>query len=182
MSILDVWEKKACSFTRKTRDKAVSMSEQARIRSLMAGEEKNYHSLCAQIGEKYAQVHREDYGPEFEELMTLVKESLARTQEYQDQINTLRKVRPCPNCGESVPLDFSYCNYCGAKLPEIEPIIPDGYRKCPGCGAVIPDTMAFCNRRGFKQNTQEDLVVIEEAQEPSEEAVEATGEPSDTEN
>ena len=152
MSILDHWEKKACSFTRKAKEKAVSFSEITRIRSLIAGEEKNYHSLCSQVGEKYAELHRDDFAPEFEELMTLIRQSLDRTQAYREQINAIRRVRPCPSCGEEVPIDFAFCNFCGAKLPEVEPAPEPGTHKCEGCGAVNPDSMKFCNHCGAAQD------------------------------
>lgn len=194
MSILDHWEKKACSFTRKTREKAVSFSEITRIRSLIAGEEKNYHSLCSQVGEKYAQLHKDDYAPEFEELMTLIRESLERTRNYREQINAIRKVRPCPSCGEEVPIDFAYCNFCGAKLPEVEPAPEPGTHRCGSCGAVIPDSMKFCNHCGAAQEAPkaeespkepsllEEALLADEAEETAEAQDEKAEEIPETED
>ena len=151
MSILDVWEKKILSFSHRAVDRAHSFSETARLRSLLAGEDKNFHSLCTQIGEQYVKLHREDYEPAVQELMTLCQESMDRSKGYSDQLLAIKKVRPCPQCGAEVPTDYQYCNFCGARLPEVEPVVPSGSVKCPGCGAVIPDTMKFCNHCGTRQ-------------------------------
>lgn len=156
MSILDRWEEKAVRLTRRASEKAQCLTETSRLHSLIAGEEKNYHSLCTQIGEQYVKLHAQDYEPQFEELMNLCKESLERKENYVLQIQQIRKVRTCPSCGCEVPIDFAYCNFCGVKLPEVEAVIPRGSRKCPGCGAVIPESMKFCNHCGTEQPVAEE--------------------------
>ena len=178
MSILDIWEKKILSFSHRTANKAQALSETARLRSLLAGEDKNFHSLCTQIGEQYVKLHAEDYEPAFQELMTLCRESMDRTRNYQDQIMAIRKVRPCPNCGAEVPLDYAFCNFCGAKLPEVEPAVPQGSVRCPGCGAVIPDTMKFCNHCGTRQPEK----AAPEGQAPAESGPEALETVSDADS
>ena len=151
MSILDQWEKCVVAFGRKTKGKVLNATEITRLRSLISGEEKNFKCLCTQLGEQYVRCHTQDYEPAFEELMVLCKASMDRTEGYRNEISAIRRVRTCPDCGAEVPLDFAFCNFCGAKLPQVEPVVPKGFVKCPGCGALIPETMKFCNHCGVLQ-------------------------------
>ena len=151
MSFFDRVRKNAVVFGRRSREKFQSFTETTRLRSLLAGEEKYYKKLCTEIGDQYVRLHKEDYSPDFQELMTLANESRNRAEGYRSQIHSLRKVRVCPNCGAEIPQDYAFCTYCGAQLPAVELPVPKGYVKCPGCQAVIPDTVAFCNFCGTEQ-------------------------------
>ncbi len=68
------------------------------------------------IGEAYYKNHvdlgEHDYEIEFE----TVGEANAKLKELYEQLNTLRKVCVCPECGATLPDDSEYCNKCGKKL------------------------------------------------------------------
>ena len=164
MSVFHRIGKTAANLGRRTRDSFQSFSETTRLRSLLSGEEKYFTKLCREIGEQYVRLHSEDYTEDFNELMTLALESRNRTEGYRSQLNSLRRVRPCPNCGAEVPMDFAFCNFCGTKLPEVEIPVPKGFVKCPGCQAVIPAAMDFCNFCGCEQQVHLDKVA--QAAEP----------------
>ena len=164
MAFYDHMGKSALSFGRRTKDKFQSFTETTRLRSLLSGEEKYFHKLCGEIGEQFVRLHSEDYSPDFQELMTLAKESQSRSEGYRSQINSLRRIRPCPNCGAEVPQDYAFCNFCGTALPKVDVPAPRGFVKCPGCNAVIPETMDFCNFCGAEQQAHiaKEAAVVEE--------------------
>lgn len=70
------------------------------------------------IGESYYRDHVDmgdhDYEIEFE----VIGEANAKLKELYEQLNTLRKVCVCPDCGATIPDDSEFCNKCGHKLHE----------------------------------------------------------------
>ena len=151
MSFFDHLRRGAMALGRRPKEKVQAFSETTRLKSLLAGEEKYFHKLCDEIGEQFVRLHSEDYPPDFAELMTLAKESKNRADGYRSQINSVRKVRLCPNCGAEVPQEFAFCNYCGTRLPQVDTPVPSGFVRCTGCHALIPETMDFCNFCGQEQ-------------------------------
>ena len=68
------------------------------------------------IGEAYYKEHVDqgEYGYEIE--FEVIGEANAKLKELYEQLNTLRKVCVCPDCGATLPDDSEFCNKCGIKL------------------------------------------------------------------
>jgi len=72
--------------------------------------------------------------------------------------NDMEEINICPNCGAEVPVQFNFCNKCGAPISKAAdavaqkkalPTKPEPeYRVCPSCGAHVPPHFHYCNRCG----------------------------------
>jgi uncharacterized OB-fold protein len=56
----------------------------------------------------------------------------------------------CPNCGQQVQEDATFCEHCGAPMaaPSRAADAPGGERRCPRCGASVLATDAYCSHCG----------------------------------
>ena len=67
-------------------------------------------------------------------------------------LNNYPSPKLCPNCGNSVSPEDSFCPVCGAAVPTPapQPIAPAAApeRRCASCGTVVPDGAAFCSECG----------------------------------
>ena len=60
----------------------------------------------------------------------------------------MNRFTKCPQCGMQLPIDSTFCQYCGAKI-EVEDKPP----KCPKCGMPLPKGSSFCQYCGAKTET-----------------------------
>jgi RNA polymerase subunit RPABC4/transcription elongation factor Spt4 len=51
------------------------------------------------------------------------------------------KMRPCPNCSQTVRPGFAFCPHCGYNLapacPSCRRAVEPGWRNCPACGTTL---------------------------------------------
>ena len=65
----------------------------------------------------------------------------------------------CFKCGNALPDDSKFCQYCGADLTQ-------GHY-CGRCGAVMQEEMNFCPKCGQRTHGEEDVVVLAPEVEPA---------------
>ena len=68
------------------------------------------------IGEAYYKDHVDMGEHAYEIEFEVIGEANAKLKELYEQLNTLRKVCVCPECGATLPDDSDFCNKCGVKL------------------------------------------------------------------
>ncbi len=68
------------------------------------------------IGEAYYKEHVDQGEHSYEIEFEVIGEGNAKLKELYEQLNTLRKVCVCPDCGATLPDDSEFCNKCGIKL------------------------------------------------------------------
>ena len=66
----------------------------------------------------------------------------------KQQLQEIKGVQRCPNCGTEVSNGSAFCSACGASLPKVQPPEPAGFVKCPHCGASVKSGMRFCTSCG----------------------------------
>lgn len=146
--------------------KTKEMAEIARINSSVADEEKRLNNNYYQIGKLYAQLHSTDCEDCFTTYILAVNESLKKIDDLKTELQTLRAVAKCPNCGAEVPTSSMFCNACGTAMPNAAEKVagqPTDSVKCNNCGNFINKNMKFCTSCGtpMVQNTPNNEVVAE---------------------
>ena len=165
MAFFDDLGKKISSASQSAVQKTKEMAEIAKLNSQISDEEKKLNSYYSQIGKLYIQIHRNDFGAEFAELMTAVKQSEDKIVSCKKTIEDVKGIARCVKCGAEIPSTAAFCNACGepvAKQAQPAPVennptpvvnnpAPQNSKPvvtCSGCGAVVPDNMRFCTSCG----------------------------------
>lgn len=183
MAFFDDWGKKISNASQSAVQKTKDMAEVAKLNGQISDEEKKINNYYFQIGKLYMQLHRDDFGAEFAEMVTAVKQSEGKILSYQKQIQDVKGIVRCEKCGSEVPNTAAFCNACGAPIAKQTPSAPvvtnqappapavntqappaavvttqapqniKPVVKCSGCGAEVPDNMRFCTSCGTPVGT-----------------------------
>ena len=121
-----------------------------KLNAQIAGEEKALSSVYEKLGRAWYEAHKDDEEQEFAEYGAQLRVSLEKIEGWKQQINAIRGVQICPNCGKELPEAALFCSDCGTKLekkaaPEPDPEDPT---VCRCCGAKLPEGARFCTNCG----------------------------------
>lgn len=130
------------SIEQKTKD----VASLTKISSALSGEEKNRDRIYIQIGKLYYEQYADSAQGEFSGLVAAAKQTEQRIVELRKQVQEIKGVRSCEQCGAEVPIDAAFCNHCGAQMPK--PQIPEDAVVCQNCGAILPNGVKFCTSCG----------------------------------
>lgn len=153
MALLDELGRGLSGIGRKTAEMGRNFSDSSRLNSQIADEERNIQNCLMQIGRLYVELHSTDYESSFAVWMQNLADSEMRISEYKKQLQVLRGVRSCPNCGADVQKTASFCSVCGTRMPIEPPPVqetPAGSVFCSNCGAAMPRGTRFCTTCGTK--------------------------------
>lgn len=131
--------------------KTKEMADIARLNSSIADEEKRLNNNYYQIGKLYAQLHSGDCEDCFSSYISAVEESLKKIEELKVELQVLRAVAKCSNCGAEVPTSSMFCNACGTAMPNAVDKTnaqPADSVKCNNCGTFVNKNMKFCTSCG----------------------------------
>ena len=149
MAIWNEFGKKASDTTAKAVHQAKVLGETAKLNSMISDENKKIESLYNQLGKAYVQAHRDDYESCFGELIEMLKASENKIKVYTEQVNELRGVVTCPNCGTALAAGSAFCNACGFAIPrKVTPPAAISGPVCVHCGAALMDDAKFCTGCG----------------------------------
>lgn len=148
MAIWNSLSKKASETTAKAVQQAKMMTEVARLNSLVSDEEKKITNNYYQIGKLYVATHRDNYAEDFVGMIMAIAESEQKIKEYRAQIQDVKGVIKCGNCGAEVPKGIAFCSACGNAMPQVEVVDTSKHDKCASCGAMVEKGMRFCTSCG----------------------------------
>ncbi len=146
MGFLDNLGKKATEATAKAAQKAKELSETARLNSLISEEEKSITNNYYQIGKLYASLHQQDCEEDFAGMLGAINESEEKIKSYRKQIQDIKGVLRCENCGAEVPRGVAFCSSCGTPMSKRE--TDEDHVRCENCGASVKRGMRFCTSCG----------------------------------
>ncbi len=145
MAFLDDIGKKIGMAGQTAAQKAMVMTDVARINADIAEEEKKMDNNFLQIGKLYISLHAEDWEKEFDGMVAAIRESELRIKGYRERIQSIKGVVRCERCGAEVANTAAFCNSCGAAMPRrIQAASQEQVRTCSKCGARIDDDNRFC--------------------------------------
>ncbi len=132
-----------------------AMTDVARINSMISEEEKRVNNSYYQLGKTYVSLHATDYDPSFSDFINAIKESEAKILEYRQQIQIIKGVVRCDNCGAENPNNVAFCSSCGSPMPQ-SPVVTntDDRIKCLYCGSMVKK-LKFCTVCGKPLSTPE---------------------------
>ena len=135
-----------------TMQKANNLADTAKL-SMRANElNRIMHEHYAELGERYYALHGTEPEEELAELCNRLNEINSELQEVRVEIQRIKQIKVCPNCGNENPSDAHFCNKCSAALPDLPPRLQNAERgrTCPACGAAASGSALFCTACGAK--------------------------------
>lgn len=171
MAFWDNLSQKASETTAKAVQRAKEMSDIAKLNSMISEEEAKINNTYYQVGKLYVTMHPHDHEDEFAGMISSLVEAEEKIKRYRQQIQDIKGVVRCSQCGAEVQSGIAFCSSCGAPMPKVQPVNTDDLMRCESCGAMVKKGVRFCTSCG------KPMVQIAKP--------EATGEPdtgSDTQN
>lgn len=110
MGLFDNFSRKVTDAGQKTVQKTKELSEIARINSLINQEENKINNTYYQIGKLYVSIHGRDNEEEFGGMVSNVLEMEQRIENYRREIQNLKGVTRCSQCGAEVQKGVAFCN------------------------------------------------------------------------
>lgn len=136
----------------KTKDSA----EILKLNGMVSDETKKINGLYTEIGKKYFEIHSDSPEEALESLVSQVKDSQKKIDDYAEQVKKLKGVTKCLNCGGDVQYGSPFCTNCGARLTvpeaevEVAPAVDPNAKICAKCGKAVNGDSAFCIFCGAK--------------------------------
>ena len=148
MAFWDNFSQKASETTAKAVQKAKEISDIAKLNSMISEEETRINNTYYQIGKLYAAIHSNDCEEEFAGMISVIKEADEKIKSCRQQIQDIKGVVRCAQCGAEVQSDAAFCSSCGAPMPKVQPVDMDEFVKCESCGNMVKKGMRFCTACG----------------------------------
>ena len=148
MAFWDNFSQKASETTAKAVQKAKEMSDIAKLNSMISEEETKINNNYYQVGKLYVTMHSHDHEEEFAGMVASIAESEEKIKSYRQQIQDIKGVVRCPQCGAEVQSGVAFCSSCGAPMPKVQPVNTGDMVRCEGCGAMNKKGVRFCTSCG----------------------------------
>ena len=160
MSFFDKIGEKIAQTSQSAAQKTKNTAETIKLKSMISDEEKRINNAFHQIGELYYETFGENPEQPFVQLITNIKDSEGKIATYTDQINQLRGVLICQNCGGEAPDDASFCCSCGTAISIVseDSASEDSASEisCGQCGFIVAPDLPFCTNCGNRINSDSD--------------------------
>lgn len=134
--------------------KTKNLADTAKLNSQIDTEEKAIKDSYSLIGKKYFEMNAGNPDENLADYVNTINEAYKKIADLREQINKIKGVEACPNCGTDHSSNVAFCAKCGFKFPEkVEAESesqPEEGKKCPHCGAELTEGSAFCTDCGQK--------------------------------
>lgn len=101
--------------------KAKDVAEVAKLNNQISIEENRINAAYLSIGKRFYEENAGEVLEAYIQDFSIINESKAKIQNLKAQLIQLKGVCQCPQCSAEVPVNYSFCNFCGAKLAVEEP-------------------------------------------------------------
>ena len=81
-------------------------------------------------------MHAHDHEEEFAGMIASLADAEEKVKRYREQIQDIKGVVRCPQCGAEVQSGSAFCSSCGT-MPKAKPINTDDLVRCDSCGAMV---------------------------------------------
>ena len=121
---------------------------------MISDEETQLKEYYIELAKVYYEANKHSVPEEYSSYFANIAEKHTNISNLNDQINTIKGMFPCPNCGTALPSDALFCSSCGTKIEKTEPAPvteeTTDVKCCTNCGEPIQEGFAFCINCGSK--------------------------------
>ena len=151
MAFFDDVGKKIAQTSQSAAQKAKNMAENVKLNGQITDEEKRINNSFMQIGKAYYESYGNEPDQLFAQMIAEINDSRAKIAFYSEQIEQLKGIVRCPNCGGEVPYGAPFCSLCGSPIGAATATAPAANGMvCEKCGAPVSADTVFCTTCGNK--------------------------------
>ena len=177
MAFFEDLGKKISKMGQTTVQKTKEFADIAKLNSSISEEERKLKETYLQIGKQYVELYGEKEESDFSELILSIRAGQEKISEYQAEIEKIRGVMRCEQCGAEIAYNSGFCSNCGSKIEMKQELIMEAVdisadegaeteesmegtvveegaveekTLCKNCQAVLPEGAAFCAECGTK--------------------------------
>lgn len=97
-------------------DKAREVTEVLQLKAQINSEKNRIKDAYSNIGRLYYEKHKDDEESPYAGEFAVIFECLRRIEKMEEMISKLEGTKTCPECGEKVPKDATFCSRCGRRM------------------------------------------------------------------
>lgn len=110
--------KKISNVGQETVKKTKEIAEISKLSSKIKEEEKKIDGLYTELGKKYFELYSRNQVAEIQDICSSITESLQVVEAMKKELQLIKGIRICSNCGTEQDNTVAYCSKCGSKLVE----------------------------------------------------------------
>lgn len=134
----------------KTKKMASTLVDTAKVSTQIGDLNKGIQELYTQLGDQYYQLRGGEPEEALGELCAQIKGKLEELEILKAELQRLKNVRVCAQCGHENTPDANFCAKCSAQLPEL-PKRPEPQELCcASCDNKLSPGARFCTKCGAK--------------------------------
>ena len=157
MALFDDIKKKVADTTQGAVKATKDLADIARLNSQISDAQGKIEGLYRQIGKLYFETCGEMAAEPFGEMCAEITAANAQIAKLQAELQVVKGLKRCPNCGADIPMASGFCGKCGTAVesPAPEPApVEAAVSYCVHCGAVLENGAVFCGGCGQKQTAE----------------------------
>lgn len=99
--------------------KAKDLVSTSKLEGQISAEEEKIHNAFLQIGMDYYHAHKDTPDAFCGQLCEQIAASYDTIEQLKKEVERLKGLQRCPNCGSAVTIEAAFCPSCGTKMPEV---------------------------------------------------------------
>ena len=134
-------------------DKTKDLTDIAKLNGQISSEENKIRDAYIALGKAYYKKYRNNSDVAEAVQFEVIANAEIAIAKYKTEIQAIKKVTICHNCGAEVASDALFCPRCGAKKENAKEegsntAEYEGKHICKKCGAELEEDTAFCQACG----------------------------------
>ena len=93
-----------------------NFADVAKLNTSISEKERKVVQLYTALGQAYYERHKDDPDAEEQQIIGEINALHAEIWGHQEEIQNIKKISKCPNCGTTVSEEAIFCNSCGTRL------------------------------------------------------------------
>lgn len=110
--------KKISNVGQETVKRTKEIAEISKLSNKIKDEEKKIDGLYTELGKKYFTLYARNQVAEIQDICSCITESLQVLEAMKKELQLIKGIKICSNCGTEQDNTVAYCSKCGAKLVE----------------------------------------------------------------
>lgn len=153
MAFFDELGKKLTQSSQDVVQKTKDTAEVLKLNNMIADAEKSIENLYSQLGKAYFELHADSSEDPLSSIINDIKLAQKTISDCQKEIQQIKGLCICTNCGANLEKEALFCSRCGTKVEhpvETPATTEENVYHCKKCGVVVPEEYAFCINCGTK--------------------------------
>lgn len=134
----------------KTKQMASTLVDTAKVTTQISDLTKSIQEIYTKLGEQYYQLRGGEPEEAMAELCAQIAGKLDEMEILKADLQRLKNIRVCPQCGHENTPDANFCAKCSVQLPELPKRPEPQVACCAHCGNVLAPGARFCTKCGGK--------------------------------